>query len=665
MMTAEIGEPATIPPWRRACELDWQPRQAGLVLCGAGHDGAHCLEAAGGYEAAAAPPTRITVAAPRAGFDNMAGFDALLAVLLPVVRETAPHLLTEHARTLDLIVAPEKQGFRRLVPISEAAALGTTRRISRESHAAALWLDAAARFLAAAAAALSGPGTPGLVLDIEAIDLWDRPSLRILHRAVVHGDSQEGPLWCVGRLRHYQPAPLADGALASVDGEAAVACLRSAFLAGLTARRVVSLHDGVEPASWPAYDVRPAVAAARVHGQAELLKLIGDALALQNFERVELLIAAARPDSDDETRGHLLRLSAISRAQVGEIDAASARLEESLAVATRAEDAAHLCYLRGLIATKRRYNLDAAVAAYQEAQDLLVKQESLTADGLVESAWAHNGLALAEVIRARESATEAEREACYARAFEHEFTAFRMVRDVPGPSAFYLRYNLGYNLSFLLEITGRYQEAQAFLTSVSAVLLQASRPDFGALYKYTIGLLQGKAGDGDAAAKTLAEAVSLADSLRDPFYIERLYAALAYVENHQGAHERAASHFREGASIARWLRDEDAYRQHLAGLLWSIALGRLPYPADVASAARTWYPEVADVFAATDDPDRRCQALTAADAVISVPSAKLPSYIPSVDLEGTPGRDLNRYLTGATATEKLGSQAARPNRSRS
>jgi hypothetical protein len=45
--------------------------------------------------------------------------------------------------------------------------------------------------------------------------------------------------------------------------------------------------------------------------------------------------------------------------------------------------------------------------------------------------------------------------------------------------------------------------------------------------------------------------------------------------------------------------------------------------------------------------------LTAAGLPRPVPSPKLRAYIPGVDLEGTPSRDLNRYLVwGAAAPER-------------
>jgi hypothetical protein len=660
-MTVTIDEPRADLPWRRDQRIWWQPRSGGFVLCSVGHDALDCIRAEPRAidEQPLGRARRLVIPPPTPGFDNLAGFDALLSVLLPLVRAESPELLSAHAAVIDLLTNQgDRHELGRLVPISEAAALGTTRRVSRESHTAALWLDDAARLVAGAAAALGGDGAT--LLDVRSIDLWDRPSLRILFRAVIHAGEAPARLWSVGQVQHYRLDGASPAPFSTEETVATIASLRAIFLRGLGGRRAGRLHLGgttvdpslaASPSAPPLPDLSSLIEAARARGPESLLRLIGDALALQNFERVELLIDTAWAGSDQPMRAHLMRLSAISRAQVGEIAAADVRLDEAISAAIRPEDIAHLHYLRGLIATKRHYDLVAATKEYAAAKAVLDVMAEPSPDALVEGAWVRNGLGLAAAMRARESSSEQERERHYAEAFEHEFAAFATVRDVPGSSAFYLRYNLGYNLSFLLEITGRYREAEAFLTSVSAVLLAANRADFGALYKYAIGILQSKAGESDAAAATLGEAVDLAHHLRDPFYLEKLFVAIAYVEHHRGAHTAAAGRFREGAMLARWLRDEDAYAQHLAGLLWSIALGGLPYPADVAQAAAQWYPTVAQVFKTTDDSWLRADALNEAHAQIPVPSSKLPSYIPSVDLEGTPGRDLNRYLTGVGVTE--------------
>lgn len=650
MSTAPANMPGVpVLPWHTEHALSWSPRAGGLVLCANDHDAAHCLTHAG----APAPGDVITVPPPSAGFENLCGFDAVMDILCDRVRIHCPEVLESHSRVLELFLSSRRaEQIGRLVPISEAAALGTTRRVSRESHTAALWIDEAARFVVAAVRAIAtNGGAPACAaLDISGIDLWDRPSLRILHRAVVLGDDDPA-LWARGTVR-----PPATGQAAGTAEP------RTQFLAALAARPTVvvcgsrlSREDALSADRASGRATPPAVAnsvrEALKAGPDTLLKLIGSALALQNFERAHLLINGARTVTDDmELAAQLMRLSAICHAQAWHIDEALDELVRAIAISRRPEVIGHLYYLRGLIATKRHYDLDTAAKHYLAAMDVLNQASPDSAECLVEKAWLHNGLGLAAAMRAREVAAGPERDRCYAEAFDHEFSAFRLIHRLPGMSAFYLRYNLGYNLSFLLEITGRYQEARDFLTSVSSVLLAAKRADFGALYKYAIGIMELKSGDTDAATRTLGEAAELAHALRDPFYLERMTAAAGYAAHQANDHATAFAQYLEGAHIARWLRDEAAFRQQLSGVLWSAALGGLQLNAELLAAADAWFPDAVKAFRA-GDALAGMTVLEAVGAAIPVPSSKLPSFIPIIDLEGTPQRDLNRFLAGVATAE--------------
>jgi tetratricopeptide (TPR) repeat protein len=659
-MAESTPQAAANAPWRGTGELLWRRDRGRFVMCASGHDADTCLSDA----EASCPRGIIEVPAPEPGFENLAGLDTLLGVLRDLLGPRFSLLRERHSDIIDLLTGPDhREQLSRLVPISEAAALGTTRRVSRESHTSALWIDQAAR-LVADAALLAAASEGHAVLRVDAVDLWDRPSVRILYRAaVVAAPGREVSV--IGRLRHWHPL----GECASLDVTAnaddagPLGVLRSGFLSAIAARPAVIVHtalaaDRAEP---PVLDLRGIAERALAQDDDTLLRLVGNSLSLQNFERAELLIQAGlatcaarpggtvRPD-EPETVAHLLRLSAISAAQVGHIDHAMEKLDQAVSVARSPELIAHLYYLLGLISTKRHYDLDTAGKYYQAARRSIALTSEPSTQGRVEMAWISNGIALAAAMKARGSADQATREKLYNKAFQEEFGAFSLVRDLPGMSAFYLRYNLGYNLAFLLQITGRYQAAERFLESLASVLL-AGRPDYGALFKYTVGILQLKDADYDAAVASFRAAADLSLSLRDHFYAERMLVALAYTQHSRGAHREAAECYREGALLARWLGDGETYLNHLSGLLWSITLGNLDYPDDVREAAEAWLPDVAGAFAATSSPQQRIDALRQGQAVVEVPSSKLPSYIPAVDLEGTPKRDINRMLAGVSATE--------------
>ncbi|WP_035799133.1 hypothetical protein [Kitasatospora mediocidica] len=630
-----------------------------MLLCGAPHDTVSCLSQAG----FAAGDLVVTVLAPAAGFENLSGTDVLLNALLPLVEaavsaEVYADFRERHSRVLDLLSAPgHRDQIGRLVPMSEAAALGTTRRISRESHTSSLWIDEAAR-LVANCALLIGESSR-LVLEVDRLDSWDRPSLRVLYRAALISPSGAGRLTVRGRMRrHRSDAPVAR----IIDR------LRATFFSNIAARSGVVVHPAPDDAPvadggrWTepgAAEASTVVGRAIAAGMPSLLRLVGDSLALQNFERVRLLIATALamdtfgtdPEEDAATRVQLRRLEAICAAQEGDIAGAETLLDEAVSMTGRPEVKAHLYYLLALIATKRNYDLVRARSLYAEARAALAEVVDPNVDVLVERAWVGNGLALVAAMEGRRATDVAVREARFAEAYREELEAFATVKGLPGMSAFYLRYNLGYNLSFLMEITGRPDQAQHFLTSVSAVLRKAARADYGALYHYAIGLLRLRNGDLDGAAESLRQGIGLAEHLRDPFYLERMLSALGYVEHKRGRHDEAFTVYREGARLARWLRDEDAYREQLAGLLWSTVLGGLERDRHLLDAAARWFPQAVGAVG-RGDAAAGAAALHEAGAELLVPSSKLPSYISTVDLEGRPGMDLNRFLSGVGTTER-------------
>ncbi|MEU1160266.1 hypothetical protein ABZ372_05385 [Streptomyces sp. NPDC005921] len=304
-----------------------------------------------------------------------------------------------------------------------------------------------------------------------------------------------------------------------------------------------------------------------------------------------------------------------------------------------------------LLVTKRKDDTDAARTFYLRGLECLDELAEPGVDAQVERAWILNGLALAAAIDARETSDAERRDRLFQSAFELEFDAFRMVREMPGDSAFYLRYNLSHNLAFLLQITGRHRQAEEFLRSVSATMLGTGRPEFFVPHHYAIAVLQLRRGSHEEAAASFAAAVRVAHSLRDPFHLEKLLAAAGYTDLRRGDHPGAARHYRDAARTARRLCDETAFAQDLAGLLWALTLQGARWDRHTLAAARIWYPEAAGAYDRGAGRDELADALTAAGADIAPPSSKLPSYLPAVDLEGLPGRDLNRFLAGITTRE--------------
>ncbi|MFD5268532.1 hypothetical protein [Streptomyces sp. NPDC058335] len=623
---------ASRPAWLQDPTLAWRPAARGVVLCARHHGLAECL---GPQTVDAA----VDIGPPGIGYDHLCGLQELLAVLLPAVRATRPEVLEQHADVVGLLTrqeAPDPGGTGhrgRFVPVSETASLGTTRRISRESHTTAGWIDRAARFLVDALPSLGDR----LVLVLNGFDHWDRISVRILYRTVLIADQQGRSITVRGLLRDA-------GTL---------------FLERLSRLRAVRVcASGLPPAAEASGGASPGlvVEAWRTGGHAGPLRAIGDAIALQNFERADLLIAAhleavAAEGGRADDLADLIRLQAISEAQTGRVDSAVAKLERSLELAEKPELRAHLNYLTALLVTKRKDDTETARTYYLRGLACLDALGTPGVDAQVEKAWILNGLALGAAIDARRTDDAEKRDLLFQEAFELEFKAFRMVREMPGDSAFYLRYNLSHNLAFLLQITGRHQQAENFLRSVSATMLGTGRPEFFVPHHYAIAVLQLRRGSHEQAAASFGAAIRVAGALRDPFHLEKLLAAAGYTDLRRGDHAGAARHYRDAARTARRLCDESAFAQDLAGLLWALTLGGSRWDRHTLTAARVWYPEVAGAYDRGLGRAELAEALTRAGAEIAPPSSKLPSYLAAVDLEGVPDRDLNRFLAGIRSQE--------------
>ncbi|MFF4059139.1 hypothetical protein ACFYZ8_20115 [Streptomyces sp. NPDC001668] len=599
-------------------------------------------------DAGAAPV--LTLEEPLPGYATFGALDRALEKVLPVARREAPELVAQYARTLVLFTDPaERTALGRLVPLAESAALGTTRRISRESHDSAKIIDAVARFLALL------PGRTaafrrGLVLVVPGLDAWDRPSLRVLYRASLLA-RPEAPLTVVGlcppRLTREtgQPTTLRQ----RMDA------LRRRFLSGLAERDGVHTVDLDTPhaPSFPhdLVDVThalPGPGTATDRGDA-LLRAMGEALSFQNFERVLLISESSRRLVDGELAVQLDRLSAIADAQSGDLETAKARLTAAQNSSRDPIAVAHLHYLIGLLLTKRAYDLDAAMRQYAKGRAVISDLYENTPQARVEYAWLLNGEALISAMRARSAGHPEERDALHEEAFRKAFQAFRLVRGTSGLSAFYLRHNLAANLTFLLEITSRVKEARTFWERAMESPSENEKKAFTLPYRMRTGLLLHKEGDTDGALVALEEALEVAREIEDPFYEERVLAALGHVAATTGHLERAAAAYTDGLAVAAHLRDVGAQEVHAAGLLWVAARADLGIDGSWIHSVHAWPTTARERLAGALADGSLAAVLDELGLRPQVPGPKLPPYIPGVDLEGAPKKDINRLLVGADA----------------
>lgn len=308
---------------------------------------------------------------------------------------------------------------------------------------------------------------------------------------------------------------------------------------------------------------------------------------------------------------------------------------------------AHLHYLIALLLTKRVYDLEGAMSRYATARDILLELVDRSPQARIEYAWLLNGEALIFAMKARSEENRKTRDEFNEIAFGKALEPFRLVRGMSGMSAFYLRHNLAANLTFLLEITARVAEARSFWERSFAVPSKNEKKAFILPYRARIGMLLHKEGDSDKALESLETALGVARELGDAFYEERVLAAIGYVAANGGHMSRAAAAYADGMAISAHLRDTSAQEIHAVGLLSVAARTRLSMDGAWIRQVHAWPPTVRERLTTALAAGTLAEELAELGLRPQIPSPKLPPYIPGVDLEGSPQRDLNRLLVGA------------------
>jgi hypothetical protein len=639
------GDPAAVTsPEKLLSELITWPERGGRWTFLNGVPAAGQIALADAMEAALCEAGMNVVVLPSVphGFETFAGARALLSWLRPVLDREAPELVAEARDQLGWLLEHDAGDGAEMQRVAETIVFAITRRISRESHHSSIEIDALARLLLDAAQRCPSL-QPGLALIIKDVEHWDRPSLRCLHR-VLRLATAADRLVIITAAGDWQVAGEHPDSF-----QGWVTRARSRFFAGLAAHSDFSVHrvgsDTSEPPHW-------SLGSASTQ-DSDLLIETGAALGYQNYERVYLLCdALLERATNDEQRAQANRLIGVAHAQTGEIAASEEQMVLALEQSSDPPFRAHLEYLIGLLSTKRLYDLDAAADHYRRGERILDAWGVTSDEERVERAWLWNGEALVYTLQAKELSSGAEREALYRESFRLELKAYELVRGMKTPAASYLRHNLLANITFLLEISRRFAEAVEFWSRAFERYLAADSRVFAAAFDARLGVLLFKEGRGDEALDVLERAHALCHAEGDLFYEERACLALGYVAFHSGAHERALAAFSAGARLAIRLRDETAYQAHLAGVLWSLAAGGdvETFEQAVTGAARgghagPWLETLVTEIKAGHDPSA---ALKRAEVTIPPPSPKMPSYIPSIDLEGAPARDLNRYLVFGT-----------------
>ncbi len=602
---------------------------------------------------------RVPPPGPDTGFATMAGVIALTDAALPVLGSGAMGARDELTAQLcgfrNAIDRAEPDG---LLPLTRSAVLGVTRRLHRESHDSAVIIDRLARTLAASLTPptpATGAGRGRITVLVERLDLWDRPSLRVLYRlCLLSGNS--GPLVVASAHEWHGMDVTGLTPLCRLAADARIDWLNRLRDLPHVVWRIPADEPVVDPAE-------PASVARHAGGrwlelrersfETALLEL-ENALAFQNFEHFFFVAAAALEAArDPEEISGIHRLTAIAEVQSGHYDAAMEWLRQARSATAVATTAAHISGLMGLLRTERTLSPAEGARHHDEGLALLEAAE-VTPRAAVEHGWLLNGKALSLAMSARRAATQQERTETFDRAFRLCSDALARISGLSGGHAEHLRHNLVSDITFLLEITGRHREGARFWERAFGGLAATGASGCLVPYHARLGRLLGHERD-DGAQEHFAQATTHARRLGDRFHEERIRYARGYACFRADRFDAAVQHFRTGAHLAAGLCDRTGYFQQLSGALVALVEAG---DAETAAALAERSPLLPDGLAgglrAAGTVQAQRQVLTLNSVRLEKPLPELPAYIAHVDLEGTEEESLSRIPVTPAGTGDRG-----------
>ncbi len=502
-----------------------------------------------------------------------------LSVRIEEVEERLNHMLPDSAH-----------GAAHASVLSSGVAFAVLRRISRESVYTARVIDSAARVLLDVVHELEVQ-----LVRVLGVTQIDRPSLKVLVRVALVADSSACQLW----EWQFDSDPYEeDGSLRSRSRSELLGAVGEV----LQMPRERSWRRAHPSNSNQLPPLRPTVQG------------LASDLVLQNYDRI--FRAFERGEAGRFSAFDRARLIALSALNVGDVHFADQMLEESESMLDVATEVAHLAYLRGLIAAKRRYDLQLSDRHHQRGLKVVAGSSAMGTS--LEKAWLYNGLALNAALRWRQSGTGRE----FDSAYELLMKSFSEASKLDCAASTYLRFNLVANTAFLLEMSGRYRDA-AFAFE-QAFSMDHLGQDLSAPLSYRIGVLWMRANNYPVARRFLTDA--LEGCAEDWALCEVVLRALAELSKMSGDVGKAASYSERGGRLCLDARARRGAMHHVSTLYGLLGL---------AAPTRALLAKLLQGGVAK----RELMAF----APRRVPS-KLPAYVPEVDLENLPAIDLNRFL---------------------
>lgn len=530
--------------------------------------------------------------------------------------------------------------------VGESIVSAVVRRISRESHHYALFIDKAARFMIELVNELSSSKYLQMYIVLNDFNNWDRPSLRIVNRFNVLNESY--PVTWIALDNEIEDNLFTNNPMLYKRLQYVRRQFFSQFL-----RIQPKVTDGLyNPQGQANVVVKYPIKKLSLEKKflRDSMRNAAEELAFQNYERVYVILEPLfRNLIDNELQAQVYRLVALTDASRGDYSLAYKLLSKAYRTTKLETYKAHIKYLQGLIHTKRYYDLKAAGQDYEMGMNHLGKATHKNHQFLLEKAWLLNGQALVHSLRAKSlSKKAASRE--LEKGLSLEIQAFNIAKGKRGPDFAYLRYNLLANITFLLEITKQYDKAIEFWTKSFEQYLISKDPSFEIAYYTRLGLLEFKEGLVKNSIEKLKKALKSSVSIQDPFYEERVLYAIAFIQLHEKQFSESLFYFKKGLTITKDLREMSSFYMHLHGVLWNAAyLNDNKLFWDIIDFGLKFlvdehHKTLLNSLKKNIKDKNLINILKNNDMELPLPSPKLPSYIPSIDLEGTPSQDINRYL---------------------
>ncbi|MGE6631742.1 hypothetical protein [Bacillus sp. NPDC077027] len=354
------------------------------------------------------------------------------------------------------------------------------------------------------------------------------------------------------------------------------------------------------------------------------------ALITQNYDRALLI---CKKQLDSEKKSDTFKIIGLVCSNIGYYKIAYKYFLMALSCCEEAEEKTHLNYLCGLIATKRLYDFKLARKHYNTALDIIKTCE--TSQGKLEKAWVYNGLSFLDVL---ENSTGYKLHK-FTDILQREIEAMDLIKSSKGYGPVYLRFNLISNITFLLEINKKYEEAFTLWSNKMGEFFSNRQSDLKVAYNYRLAMLAYKCNKVDFSISILETISNLLKPKNNFYTLEKIYYSLGYINLGLERYEEAKQYFQLGIDACLTVKEKIGAYKHFVG--FNKAINRKVNQNGHIEELEEYYDKI------FENSEGNFKQYTISSN-LEAPKTKLSSYNPIIDLEDTPKVDLNKYLISIT-----------------